>query len=76
MGIIKVLMKCHFSALLERMCTCVIEYSGHDGAVLEDGVCGSDVFKVALFKQRVLEGHGLQIDLIEPGGTSAKQQAD
>lgn len=48
--------------------TCVVEQSGDEGAVSEEGVRGGDVLKVALLKHRVLEHHGLHLQIEEPGG--------
>lgn len=47
--------------------TCVIEQSCNEGAVLEEGVCGGDVLKVALLKHRVLKHHGLHLQVEESG---------
>lgn len=49
------------------MFTCVIEQTGNEGAVSEEGVCGGDVLKVALFKHRVFKHHGLHLQVEEPG---------
>lgn len=46
--------------------TCVVEEGSDEGAVLEEGVGGSDVLKVTLFKQGVLECHGLHLKIQEP----------
>lgn len=37
--------------------TCVVEDGGADGAVLKHCVCGPDVFKATVFKERVLKLH-------------------
>lgn len=37
--------------------TCIVEEGGNEGAVLEEGVAGGDVFKVTLLEQRVLKHH-------------------
>lgn len=47
--------------------TCVIEQTCNEGAVSEEGVCGGDVLKVALLKDRVLKHHGLHLQVQEPG---------
>ena len=41
--------------------TCVVEEGGDEGAVLEEGVAGGDVLKVAFLEQRVLKHHGLHL---------------
>lgn len=37
--------------------TCIVEEGGDEGAVLEEGVAGGDVFKVTLLEQGVLKHH-------------------
>lgn len=46
--------------------TCVVEEGSDEGAVLEEGVGGGDVLKVTLFKQGVLEYHGLHLEIQKP----------
>lgn len=46
--------------------TCVVEEGSDEGAVLEEGVGGGDVLKVALFKQGVLKYHGLHLEIQKP----------
>lgn len=47
--------------------TCVVEQTCNEGAVPEEGVCGGDVLKVALFEHRVFKHHGLHLQVEEPG---------
>lgn len=46
--------------------TCVIEDSVFDGAILKEGVGWSDILKVAVFKQRILKLHRLNLDVCKP----------
>ena len=46
--------------------TCVIEDGVFDGAVLKEGVGGPDILKVAVFKQRILELHRLDLNVCKP----------
>lgn len=57
-----------------KQLTCVVEKGGDEGAVLEEGVAGGDVFKVALLKQRILEHHGLHLQIHKPDREIEKQR--
>lgn len=59
-------MPLHLNRFL-NIVTCVIEQARDEGAVPEEGVCGGDVLKVALFKHGVFEHHGLHLQVEEPG---------
>lgn len=50
--------------------TCVVEEGGDEGAVLEEGVAGGDVFKVTLLKERILEHHRPHLQVHEPAGNN------
>lgn len=46
--------------------TCVVEEGRDEGTVLKEGVSGGDVLEVTLFKQGVLEYHGLHLEIQKP----------
>lgn len=47
--------------------TCVVEEGGDEGAVLEEGVAGGDIFKETLLEQRILEHHRPHLQVHESG---------
>lgn len=47
--------------------TCVIKNAVFDGAVFKKGVGWSDVFKVAVFKKRILKLYWLHLNICKPG---------
>lgn len=55
------------------MCVCaltrVIEEGGNEGAVLEEGIAGGDVFEVTLLKQRILKHHRLHFKVHKPASS-------
>lgn len=53
------------TAAVPSLLACVVEERGDEGAVLEEGVAGGDVLKVALFEERVLEHHGAHFQVHE-----------
>lgn len=46
--------------------TCVVKQTSNKSAVPEEGVCGGDVLKVALFKHRIFKHHVLHLQVEEP----------
>lgn len=52
--------------ILSFLVTCVVEDGVFDGAILKEGVCGLDILKVAVFKQRVLKLHRLYLNVCKP----------
>lgn len=50
-----------------RSPTCVVEEGGDEGAVLEEGVAGGDIFKETLLEQRILEHHRPHLQVHESG---------
>lgn len=57
------------------MCVCVcaptrvVEEGGNEGAVLEEGIAGGDVFEVTLLKQRILKHHRLHFKVHKPASS-------
>lgn len=52
--------------------TCVIKEGGDEGAVLEEGVAGGDIFKVTLLKQRILKHHRPHLQVHESASEKQK----
>lgn len=52
--------------------TCVVEDGVLDGAVLKEGVGGLDILKVAVFKQRILKLHRLNLNVCKPKGKETR----
>lgn len=54
--------------------TCIVEEGGNEGAVLEEGVAGGDILKVALIKQRVLKHHRSHFQVHKSASNNRKKR--